>query len=262
MSESRIPLQVSADDVEVVALGPVPDAMRGAARDRVAHATRLAGRPVRDARVVLRESTNPLRVQSSRAEVSLLVGGAPVRAQGESTSMDDALGEAVDRLEWLIVNLVNRWNDRSRWLSRPVPGQWRRGDLPAARPDYFPRAVEEREVVRRKSFAVAPTSVDEAVYDMEALDHDFYLFTDADSGSVAVVHRVENGYAVSGLPADAPLPSGVTPAPAPPTLDETAARRRLDAGGEPFVFYIDAEAGRGAVLYRRYDGHYGLITAA
>lgn len=261
MSESGTSLQISADDVEVVALGPVPDAIREAARDRVAHATRLAGRPVREARVVLREFTNPLRVESSRVEVSLSVGGSPVRARGDATSMEEALGRAGDRLEWLIVDIVNRWNDRSRWLSRPVPGQWRRGDLATERPEYFPRPVEEREVVRRKTFAVAPTSVEEAVYDMEALDHDFYLFTDLASGNPAVVHRTEDAYAVSGLPADAALPSSVEPAPAPPTLDETTARHRLDVGGEPFVFYIDANGGRGAVLYRRYDGHYGLITS-
>ena len=31
-------------------------------------------------------------------------------------------------------------------------------------------------------------------------------------------------------------------------------------GGEPF--FLDAESGRGNVLYRRYDGHSGLITPA
>jgi hypothetical protein len=262
MSESQTPLQLSADDVEVVALGPIPDAMRDTARDRVLHATRLAGRPVRDARVVLREFTNPTRVQSGRVEVSLSVGGAPARARGDGISIEEALGRAATRLEWLIVDIVNRWNDRSRWLSTPVPGQWRRGDLPTERPEYFPRPVEEREVVRRKTFAVAPASVGEAIYDMQALDHDFYLFTDADSGRAAVVHRVENGYAVSGLPTDARLPDGVAAVPAPPTLDEAGARQRLNVGGEPFVFYIDAGTGQGAVLYRRYDGHYGLITSA
>ncbi len=259
MSES---LQVSADDVEVVTFGAVPDAIRDTARERIAHASRLTGRPVRDARVVVREFANPARTPPSRVELSLTVGGAPVRARGDGTSLDDALDRAANRLELSLVEIVNRWNDRSRWLSRPVPGQWRRGDLPTERPDYFPRPVDEREVVRRKTFAVAPTSVDEAVYDMEALDHDFYLFTDAESGRAAVVQRDDDGYAVAGLPAESQLPDGVTPAPAPPRLDEAAARHRLDAGGEPFVFFMDAETGHAAVLYRRYDGHYGLITAA
>ena len=29
----------------------------------------------------------------------------------------------------------------------------------------------------------------------------------------------------------------------------------------PFVFFIDAERQTGAVVYRRFDGHDGLITA-
>ena len=33
----------------------------------------------------------------------------------------------------------------------------------------------------------------------------------------------------------------------------------LNDGDEPFVFYLDGATGRGAVVYRRYDGHYGLI---
>jgi hypothetical protein len=40
------------------------------------------------------------------------------------------------------------------------------------------------------------------------------------------------------------------------------ATERLDAGGEPFVFFANAVSGRGNVVYRRYDGHDGLITAA
>ena len=40
------------------------------------------------------------------------------------------------------------------------------------------------------------------------------------------------------------------------------ALERLDAGGEPFVFFCDTDTGRGAVAYLRYDGHYGLIRPA
>jgi hypothetical protein len=42
------------------------------------------------------------------------------------------------------------------------------------------------------------------------------------------------------------------------TVEE--AEERLDAGDEPFVFF--RSDGRGRVLYRRRDGHYGLILAA
>ena len=29
---------------------------------------------------------------------------------------------------------------------------------------------------------------------------------------------------------------------------------------QPFLFFLDPEQGRGALLYHRIDGHYGLIT--
>ena len=48
----------------------------------------------------------------------------------------------------------------------------------------------------------------------------------------------------------------------PSTLTLEEAVERLNSGGEPHVFFADATNGRGNVLYRRYDGHYGLITPA
>jgi hypothetical protein len=38
-----------------------------------------------------------------------------------------------------------------------------------------------------------------------------------------------------------------------------AARAVLDLSDAPFVFYVDPSDDRGRVLYRRYDGHYGLV---
>jgi hypothetical protein len=168
----------------------------------------------------------------------------------------------VSRIERRIVDLVNRWDDRSRWLHETPHGQWRRGAVPTDRPEHFPRPVDEREVVRRKTFAVAPTTAQEAIYDMEALEHDFHLFTDVATGSPALVHlRSDGSYGVAGLGDDAVGPDTMTPEPAPPTLDEVTARQRLDYSGEPFVFYIDEATGKGSVVYLRYDGHYGVITA-
>jgi hypothetical protein len=66
-------------------------------------------------------------------------------------------------------------------------------------------------------------------------------------------------------------PAGVDPGPTaiplvvselPPvrsTVDNAIAR--LNIGGERFVFFADTVTGRGTVVYRRYDGHYGLVTA-
>jgi hypothetical protein len=100
-------------------------------------------------------------------------------------------------------------------------------------------------VLRRKTFATHPLTADEAADEMAVLDHDFYLYIDRESGNEAVVHRNPAGDGVLLTPVE---------------LSEDQARERLDVGGEPFVFYRDPGDARGRVLYRRYDGGYGLIT--
>ncbi len=44
-------------------------------------------------------------------------------------------------------------------------------------------------VVREKSHPAAPMTLDQALYEMELVGHDFYLFSDADSGLPSVVYR-------------------------------------------------------------------------
>ncbi|MBK8294783.1 MAG: sigma 54 modulation/S30EA ribosomal C-terminal domain-containing protein [Solirubrobacterales bacterium] len=43
----------------------------------------------------------------------------------------------------------------------------------------------------------------------------------------------------------------------PLTLED--ARSQMDELNHRFMFFVDAATGHGAVLYLRYDGHYGLI---
>ena len=45
----------------------------------------------------------------------------------------------------------------------------------------YPRPADDRTVVRRKTFALRPESIEEALFDLEALDHDFFLFVHADT---------------------------------------------------------------------------------
>jgi hypothetical protein len=45
-----------------------------------------------------------------------------------------------------------------------------------------------------------------------------------------------------------------------PRLGVAAALDLLDASGERFELFQNARTGRRNVVYRRHDGHYGLIT--
>jgi Sigma 54 modulation/S30EA ribosomal protein C terminus len=44
-------------------------------------------------------------------------------------------------------------------------------------------------VIRAKDHDAAPMTLDQALYEMELVGHDFYLFVDAESGRPSVVYR-------------------------------------------------------------------------
>lgn len=52
-----------------------------------------------------------------------------------------------------------------------------------------PDEVYSPVVIRRKVFAAAPMTVDDALYFMELVGHDFYLFQDAETRRPSVVYR-------------------------------------------------------------------------
>ena len=37
---------------------------------------------------------------------------------------------------------------------------------------------------------------------------------------------------------------------------------RLEALGQPFLFFVNSQTNRGNLIYHRCNGHYGLITPA
>ncbi len=263
-------MQTLGKDVSFVMVvdGPVSRQSQDYARDKVGSVVRHVREPVREVRIRLTRLPDPAVERPAIAQAMLDVDGRPVRAQVAAPTMR----EAVDRLRDRLAGRVDRSNPhwearRGRTAAGPdAPHPWRHDSPPAHRPDYYPRPAEEREVIRHKSYALARGSVEEAIEEMESLDFDFHLFTDAETGEDCVVHRgAAGGYQLAtafGRQDHGAAPRGVAVDPRPaPRLTVAEAKQRLDAAAWPFVFFVNPVIGRGAVLYRRYDGHYGLVSA-
>ena len=253
--------------VEVVARGRRSAVARSYADQKVRRVIEAIGSPVLHARVTLAVAPDPALDRPARAQATLDVNGRLVRAHGAAKT----LHEAVDLLEPRLRARATHAAERVRTLhQRPpaTPGEWRHGQALGDRPSWYDRPREEREVVRRKTFALDDLTIDEAAFDMDLLDLDFYLFHELPTGGDAVLHRRPDGRLGlrRGLPVD--LPAGaeavtvVLEPGAAPVLTLGEATEWLEAAGEPFVFFRDHETGRASVIYRRYDGHYGLITPA
>lgn len=165
-------------------------------------------RPLTNARVVLLEKQNPRIPQSARAEGDVRMSGRTIRARVDAETMALAVDALAERLQEQLRRHIDRLETRSRVPADVAPGEWRRG---AWRPPRLPRswrAASEREVVRRKSFALEPMSAVEAAADMTALDHDFFLFRDADTGADSVIYRRDDDRLAVIAPQDAPKVSG------------------------------------------------------
>jgi ribosomal subunit interface protein len=228
--------------------------------------------PVLMADVRLIEEANRQRDRPAIAEATIVVNGAPVRAHVAAADMDAAIDLLCETLRRRLARheqRLHRDGKERRSAGRADDDhEWRHGDLPTSRPEWYDRPAEEREMIRHKSFALDPMTTDEAAFDLDALAHDFYLFTELTTGADAMVSYDQSHGLVlqlpegtGGEPLDGAATPAITAAPAP-TLTLRAARERLEAGGERFVFFVDDDSGRGHVVYHRYDGHYGLITPA
>ncbi|HVX09010.1 ribosome hibernation-promoting factor, HPF/YfiA family [Humibacter sp.] len=148
-----------------------------------------------------------------RVELTLVGPGPVVRAEATASDKYAAFDLAIGRL----LERVRRAKDRRkihRGLHRPpsvreastvglgrvdvtpapvtVLEQVRTGSVPVVNNE--PSTAEEAEeycpvVIRKKVFASVPMSVDDALYYMELVGHDFYLFIDEESNRPSVVYR-------------------------------------------------------------------------
>jgi ribosome-associated translation inhibitor RaiA len=142
-----------------------------------------------------------------RVEITCASRGPVVRAEACSGDFYSALDIAISKLD----TRLRRAADRRRvHRGRHAPLSVAAATAPLANVEAaFARgraALAEREVdevdeepdqpwhiVRMKEHPAEPMTVDDALFQMELVGHDFYLFLDKDSGCPSVVYR-RKGY--------------------------------------------------------------------
>lgn len=179
--------------------------------------------------------------------------GRPVRAQARGATAREAIDLLQARLRHQLRQALGT-DDSDTMPPNPVA-------LP------LPRRPDDSAVVRRKLVPFARLTVDEAVREMRLRDYDFHLFTEIGSDQDSVVYGC--GPDTLRLAQLVPLPERLAPhavrivyydRPAP-VLSVPEATDMLRLSEVRFTFFRDAHSGRGSALYRRNDGHFGLLTA-
>ncbi len=261
--------------IEFSTSGAVSDGDRHAMVDVFDKLLAPVDEPVRHIRVRMEHADDRNKVRGTTIRAVLDLRGGSIRSSVSEATTHDAVMALDAKLRAQLRHRIERQQSLSQ-RGNAVDGSWRHGTIPAERPGYFPRAAEDREIIRHKSVAPGLCSIEEALFDLTMMDYDFYLYVDETTGRAALVFRSDaTAPSAAGVPDDAAFhvrfvggpveghvaPQGVALEAQPaPELSQVEARERLDAGHEPFVFFLDTAVQRGHVLYRRYDGHYGLLV--
>jgi len=119
-------------------------------------------------------------------EITVRSGGALLRAQTEAPDGDmrGAVDAAVGYIERQILKNKTRLSKRLRSEGFPPPA-------PAS--DFDVAEEKEFTVVRTKRFAVKPMSTEEAILQMNLLDHSFFVFRSSEDDSLCIVYRRKSG---------------------------------------------------------------------
>jgi putative sigma-54 modulation protein len=118
-------------------------------------------------------------------EITIRSRGMIYRAEATADEMNTALDEVIDSLGSQIRKNKKRLEKKIRSSAFAVPENSPTKDREAEEEKY--------QVVRTKHFIVKPMSTEEAILQMELLEHQFFMFRNEGTGEVNVVYRRKDG---------------------------------------------------------------------
>lgn len=170
--------------------GKVSESLRNYILKRVEKLERFDNH-VLDAKFELR--TERVRSQGERhiAQFTVTVPGRILRSEVRDLDDRTAIDQAIEKMARQMKRHYDRKKDRTRHKAVNL------GRLAAEQTEEMieQELLEEdgARVVRTKRFELQPMDVEEAIDQMELLDHDFFVYIDRESGDTSVVYRRTDG---------------------------------------------------------------------
>jgi putative sigma-54 modulation protein len=131
------------------------------------------------------EATVTLSIEKYRhkAEVLLKANGVMIQAESVTGEIYSSIDEVIEKLERQIKKYKGKLTShRKENRSQALPTQV-----------FTERAHPEIKIIKRKRFAMKPMTDEEAALQMELLDKDFFVFTNANSGVINVIYKRRDG---------------------------------------------------------------------
>ena len=119
-------------------------------------------------------------------EVTLLVNGLILRGEESTEDMYASIDLVVDKLEKQIEKHKTKLSRRLREGNIKTVV---REQIQLQRENEAEAEAEEPRIVRTKRFAMKPMPVEEAILQMDLVDHNFFVFMNAETEQVNVLYR-------------------------------------------------------------------------
>jgi ribosomal subunit interface protein len=151
---------------------------------------------------------NPRVAENQTCEILVHLKGHLVKGHAAASDHHAALDVALEKVERQMRRLHERRTQRSKNVRNRRNGSRARANASGAEAPEGGGAdelggllppggdgaegsdgAEEPAIVKRKQFLVKPMDPEEAALQMELLDHNFFLFTNAENGRPAVIYR-------------------------------------------------------------------------
>jgi putative sigma-54 modulation protein len=129
-----------------------------------------------DAKIVLAEVKTQIELELT-VKYNSMIYRAERSAEDKYVALDDAIDKIIRQIRKNKTKVEKKLKDAAfkEAFAYPVPDTV----------DY--------EVVKHKKFKMRPMNVDEAILQMNLLDHEFFMFTNADTGFINVVYKRDDG---------------------------------------------------------------------
>jgi len=170
----------------------ITDAIREYVHQKIEKAVNHFQNLTNEVDVHLSVARNPRISTKQAAEVTIYANGSVIRAEESSENLYASIDLVADKIARQLRKYKERRQDKKTHSqfkpSVPVEAQPVVVDLIGDRTPELPS-----EVVRTKYFAMPLMTIAEALEQLQLVDHDFYMFRNAETGEINVIYERNHG---------------------------------------------------------------------
>ena len=174
---------------------PISDSLRNYAEDKIGGSVEQLEVGAIACEIVLYREKNKAIPNAAVCEVTVIMPGHVARVEESEEDMFAAIDVAAAKIARQLRKFKTRVQSKRTKKNEQLSDLQREDAHPESDLD-LDRLMEELtqdEIVRRKKIQYSPLTEDEALVEIDLLGHDFFVYTDRDSGDVHVMYRRGDG---------------------------------------------------------------------